>query len=441
MPCVDSVVVYNSVHPVHRAKQRQSIEKQRPCLREHHTRSARNVFRKMSYLKCNYPGCSNKVRQRTVRFYKFPTKRKSVCDQWILACENKQLFEYHVSQLQNMAICELHFKEEDFKNASHDRLLPNAVPIVCKEENNAVEVTYIHNNRLHTEENREVRVINNSSGQPNKKTTSLRVQECTFPLIVTKPIRTLNFKEEDFKNASHDRLLPNAVPIICKEENNAVEVTYIHNNRLHTEENRKVRVINNSSGQPNKKTTSLRVQECNVPLIVTKPIRTYENTRRVKPKLELDQDPLQAPVRDPPQEKTQPVLPFLLKNDTPPKLCACFITVNDLKTKLKNKKLELRRMVRREKRLKIKLASNSVQNRLNKMFVKLPVSARTFINMQLLRRERECWTETEKNIALDIFHKSPSCYFYLKDKLQLRLPALSTIKRWINVLKNKETTL
>ncbi|XP_050056239.1 uncharacterized protein LOC126549882 [Aphis gossypii] len=50
-------------------------------------------------------------------------------------------------------------------------------------------------------------------------------------------------------------------------------------------------------------------------------------------------------------------------------------------------------------------------------------------------KSRQQWTLNEKKFALSLFYKSPTTYSFLKNKLQVILPGVSTIKRWIGSSK------
>jgi hypothetical protein len=55
--------------------------------------------------------------------------------------------------------------------------------------------------------------------------------------------------------------------------------------------------------------------------------------------------------------------------------------------------------------------------------------------MQLKDRQRP-WTLNEKNLALNLYYKSPSAYTFLRSK-KVNLPGLSTIRHWIGQSKLK----
>ncbi|KAF0704226.1 Transposable element P transposase, partial [Aphis craccivora] len=65
------------------------------------------------------------------------------------------------------------------------------------------------------------------------------------------------------------------------------------------------------------------------------------------------------------------------------------------------------------------------------------IDSKTLVKMQI--RHRICkkpWTNQEQNFSLRLYYKSPSAYKYLRS-LQISLPGLTTIKRWIGASKFK----
>jgi len=60
-------------------------------------------------------------------------------------------------------------------------------------------------------------------------------------------------------------------------------------------------------------------------------------------------------------------------------------------------------------------------------------SSRALVTMQTLHsvKFRQQWTLNEKKFALFLFYKSPTTYTFLKNQLQVVLPGVSTVQRWI----------
>jgi len=51
--------------------------------------------------------------------------------------------------------------------------------------------------------------------------------------------------------------------------------------------------------------------------------------------------------------------------------------------------------------------------------------------MKLYHGQRKCCTQAEKNFSIGLFYKSPATYKYLRNKQNIILPGVSTIKKWI----------
>ncbi|XP_050503146.1 uncharacterized protein LOC126882310 [Diabrotica virgifera virgifera] len=59
----------------------------------------------------------------------------------------------------------------------------------------------------------------------------------------------------------------------------------------------------------------------------------------------------------------------------------------------------------------------------------------TFVNMQFSHKTRSQWSHNEKDLALAIYYKSPSCYKFLTRSLNFILPSVKTIQTWLRVIK------
>jgi len=100
---------------------------------------------------------------------------------------------------------------------------------------------------------------------------------------------------------------------------------------------------------------------------------------------------------------------------------------------LKNKRSSLCKLRSNLKTISYKL---NTSNMINFLKYQSP-SSRTLVTMQILHsvKSRQQWTLNEKKFALSLFYKSPTTYSFLKSKLQVILPGVSTIKRWIGTSK------
>lgn len=60
-------------------------------------------------------------------------------------------------------------------------------------------------------------------------------------------------------------------------------------------------------------------------------------------------------------------------------------------------------------------------------------SVRIFINMQLYHKAGHPWTKDEQQLALNMYHKSPALYLFLREQLKFVLPSKSTIEAWLRL--------
>lgn len=104
-----------------------------------------------------------------------------------------------------------------------------------------------------------------------------------------------------------------------------------------------------------------------------------------------------------------------------------------LKRKLQPKTKMLAVLRESNRRLKRKLSFLSESIVVQNLLLNINPTARPFIQMNIVTRKQRKWSECEKNIALNLFHKSTSSYRYLRNNLKLTLPAISTIRGWIGV--------
>lgn len=94
-------------------------------------------------------------------------------------------------------------------------------------------------------------------------------------------------------------------------------------------------------------------------------------------------------------------------------------------------------------KLKKNLISLRLKNKQNKSvdfmnLFKFPSEeSKTLVGMQISRNNLSTkpWSQKEQKFALSIFYKSPSAYKFLRNSKKIRLPGLTTIKRWIGSLK------
>lgn len=104
-----------------------------------------------------------------------------------------------------------------------------------------------------------------------------------------------------------------------------------------------------------------------------------------------------------------------------------------LKKKLKQKSKIVDNKISHISKLKNKICNFKMHDKLKKLFhvYEFPsINSKSIVSMQL-KNKCSSWTRNEKNLALGLFHKSPSAYKFLLLQ-KINLPSLSTIRQWIN---------
>jgi hypothetical protein len=69
-----------------------------------------------------------------MRFFKFPTKRPQVCEQWVTNCANEGLLSISEKTLRNRLVCEKHFTDDCFTSLLKTQLKKDAVPTLLSIE-------------------------------------------------------------------------------------------------------------------------------------------------------------------------------------------------------------------------------------------------------------------------------------------------------------------
>lgn len=98
-----------------------------------------------------------------------------------------------------------------------------------------------------------------------------------------------------------------------------------------------------------------------------------------------------------------------------------------LKKQLHAKQSKLYRL---KKNKKIKMSTKSI---IENLLTNKPAAVKNFISMQLLKGKQKTWTLTEKNLALQLYYKSPSAYKFMRTNLEFALPSVRTIQNWLKV--------
>lgn len=87
--------------------------------------------------KCSFIGCSKaKHRHPDLHFFRFPTRRPTVCKEWITKSANSLLINFSPGKiLKYQVLCQEHFTDNSFPNLKRQRLKRNAVTTIYKAKN------------------------------------------------------------------------------------------------------------------------------------------------------------------------------------------------------------------------------------------------------------------------------------------------------------------
>lgn len=120
------------------------------------------------------------------------------------------------------------------------------------------------------------------------------------------------------------------------------------------------------------------------------------------------------------------------------------ILVSPEKLKIKNIKLNktikvMRRQLKQKNAIIQSLKKSNQNIKFNKVNVKtffnnfkfFSDNSNALMSMQILHKNRKPWTDSEKNIALSIYYKSPSTYKYMRQN-GIILPGESTVRNGLN---------
>lgn len=81
--------------------------------------------------KCSFIGCSKtKYGNPDLHFFQFPTRRPSICQEWVASCANSQLIDMPEKKLKYKVVCQEHFTINSFSNEKRQRLNRNAFPTI-----------------------------------------------------------------------------------------------------------------------------------------------------------------------------------------------------------------------------------------------------------------------------------------------------------------------
>jgi hypothetical protein len=92
--------------------------------------------KKGSYSKCSFTGCGLTQRKNpNLHFFRFPTSRPNILEQWLVNCGNEELIDLPDKTLYARRVCEKHFTIESFTNLTKKYLKKDAVPTLLSIEN------------------------------------------------------------------------------------------------------------------------------------------------------------------------------------------------------------------------------------------------------------------------------------------------------------------
>jgi len=104
---------------------------------------------------------------------------------------------------------------------------------------------------------------------------------------------------------------------------------------------------------------------------------------------------------------------------------SCKLTT--MKQKLNAKRIQNYRSRQKKK------YSFSKDDILNEFLQNKSSNVKTFVRMQIYHKIRKPWSQAEKQLALSIYYKSPSCYKFMCNNLKFVLPSVRTIQDWLRV--------
>jgi hypothetical protein len=107
-----------------------------------------------------------------------------------------------------------------------------------------------------------------------------------------------------------------------------------------------------------------------------------------------------------------------------------------LKKKIKQENKIINNKTTHISKLKHKINNFKIHNKIKKLLNAYEFSSINSKSMAMMQLKTKCrtWTRNEKNLALGLFHKSPSAYKFLLLK-KVNLPKLFTIRQWIDQSK------
>ncbi|XP_050518971.1 uncharacterized protein LOC126893072 [Diabrotica virgifera virgifera] len=121
-------------------------------------------------------------------------------------------------------------------------------------------------------------------------------------------------------------------------------------------------------------------------------------------------------------------LPTKLETELTEKVKKLEYQVNALKKKCRQKNSQCCRRTTKNKKSATKFMLQVLLENKSKY-------VHTFVNMQFSHKTRSQWSHNEKDLALAIYYKSPSCYKFLIRSLNFILPSVKTIQTWLRVIK------
>lgn len=340
--------------------------------------------------KCQYKGCKN-VQKDCIRkrFFCFPNpdKQPDIFKQWVINTENIKILDSEAKNLYHYVVCADHFKQSSFRDSRKIKLWPNAVP-----------------------EPRECTSSDSSENSPSEAqrdqpSTPERAGPSTSD-ISAQPSSVLDSPSGNRWNPRTSSTVDTSTLMDSPSGNKwnrsvlhgTEQVAYQHCSQRPT-------VLDSPSGNKwnvNRPNTTSASPDGPVTTSPAKAHSRYLKTR--KPKVKPKKSPTSLQLKTKTQVYSRPVQVG--------------------KSKIKN---DIKRSVTAAKRAAI--------SRLKKIKVQVPHS-NSFLNM-IQRHVKKCkFTDSERNIILALYYKSPSAYSFLRRQLELKsLPSRQTILKWLTHLR------
>ncbi|XP_031339723.1 uncharacterized protein LOC116168201 [Photinus pyralis] len=346
---------------------------------------------------CVYFNCYKTDRAfKGISFFKFPVKDQERTETWRINCGNPVVAELPYDKLANKLICEDHFSPiHIYHNSKRKMLRGNAVPVHF--EAFETEMTPV----IPKEEPLSDREDSPPSPETMVMTTPLRTYVNKRFSQITSKEKCPNFSNEQEVAMNEIKQEP------CDTSADPIKVLPpfdFNHASIHVGNGIRLFPTSNTSGEH-----TLSTAITSQPLVAT-----ANQNGAVMEEIKEEVEPgvinhISVPMK-------RPQLKFIFPHQ--------YYKLKERYAKLKQTNSKLRTQIWR---LRHRPDFNQT---LYETLDSKPPAVKTFVLMQLIHRKSTAWTESEKQLALTIFKRSPSTYKLLSKTLGFVLPARKTIYTW-----------